>query len=98
MEQVKFYIDTTTNPDNPSLMVENKGQAATVFADNIVDLQFQYKMKNGMTVDLPGLPDNIRQVLIGLTGRSKNPDPDDVTNPYRLRDFNTSVNLRNLSS
>lgn len=98
MEQVKFYIDTTSDSNYPALMVEPRGEAATIFADNIIDLQLQYKMKNGMTVDVPALPDNIRQVLIGLTGRSKNPNPDDQVNPYRFRTFNTSVSLRNLSS
>jgi len=98
MQEVKFYIDSTINQANPSLMVQNKGQAPIVFADNIVDLQFQYKMKNGMTLDVPPLVDNVREVLITLTGRSKNPNVEDVNNPYKFRTFHTAVSLRNLNS
>ncbi len=97
MKEVKFYVDTTTDPSNPALMVQNKGQAPIVFADNISDLQFRYKMKNGMTMDVPPLVDNVREVLITLTGRSKNPNPEEV-NPYKYRTFNTAVSLRNLIS
>ena len=96
--QVKYFIDETTEPDNPKLMIQRKGQEPQIFADNIIDLQFQYQMKNGLTVNAPILADDIRQVLIELSGRSKSPDPDDLVNPYRLRTFNTAVNLRNLSS
>lgn len=97
MEEIKFFVDTTTIPGTASLMVQNRGQAPIVFADNIVDLQFRYKMKNGMTLDVPPLVDNVREVLITLTGRSINANPDDV-NPYKFRTFNTAVSLRNFTS
>jgi len=97
MQEVKFFVDTTSTPGFPSLMVQNKGQAPIVFADNIIDLQFRYKMKNGMTLDVPPLVDNVREVLITLTGRSMTSNPDDV-NPYKFRTFNTAVSLRNLTS
>jgi Tfp pilus assembly protein PilW len=97
MKEVKFYVDTTTNPTNPALMVQNRGQAPIVFADNIVDLQFRYKMKNGMTIDQPVIIEDVREVLISLTGRSQNPNVEDVNNPYKFRTFNTTVGLRNLA-
>jgi len=96
MKEVKFYVDTMTTPSNPTLMVQNRGQAPIIFADNIVDLQFRYKMKNGMTLDEPLLVEDVREVLITITGRSKNPNVEDTNNPYKFRTFNTTVGLRNL--
>jgi len=98
LKEVKYYIDATTAPNNPRLMVQNKGQAPIIFADNIVDLQFQYKMKNGMTLDVPPLSENVREVIISLKGRSKDPNVEDKNNPYRFRTFNTTVSVRNLVS
>jgi len=104
MSQIKFYIDNTTDPDHPNLMMEIPGRAPQVFAENIEDLQFRYRMKNGIITDQPVLVDDIREVLIEITARSDHPDyrlasanpsndPDDY---YRRRTFATSVFLRNV--
>lgn len=93
--EVKFFVDTTTDCDHPKLMIQLKGQSPQVFAENITDLQFQYRMKGGALVDQPVLIDNIREVLITVTARSNYPDAE-RQNPYRYRTFATSVNLRNI--
>jgi Tfp pilus assembly protein PilE len=99
MTEVKFFIDNTTDPDHPNLMLQLMGQTPQVFAENIADLQFQYHMKNGTVEDEPTVIDNIREVAISVTGRSHNPDvelAEELENQYRQRTFSTSVYLRNV--
>lgn len=99
MTQVKFYIDTTDTL-HPNLMIQYIGQPAQVYAMNMTDLQFEYHMKNGDTLDAPFLVDDIREIAISVTGRSNSPDPEapDTNNAYRFRTFATSIYLRNLDS
>ena len=81
------------------MMIEIMGQAPQVYADNIFDLQFQYKLKNGLTVDVPPIAENVREVLIELSARSETPHAegaDDAGRVYRERTYNTSVFLRNI--
>jgi len=96
LEQVKFYVDTMTNPAQPNLMMQLPGQAAQIYAENIEDLQFQYRMKNGTIVDVPVIQGDIRGVLFSLTAKTEKPDPDFPNNPYRRRTYASRVNMRNL--
>jgi len=82
-------------------MVQLMGQGPQIYADNIIDLQFQYRMKNNVLLDSLVLADDLREVLISVTGRSLNQDIDfdnfGVTDDsYRYRTFGTSVFLRNV--
>ncbi|MCK4606186.1 MAG: prepilin-type N-terminal cleavage/methylation domain-containing protein [candidate division Zixibacteria bacterium] len=95
MTQIKFFVDTTDS-DHPNMMIQMAGQTPQVYAENISDLQFQYRMKNDQIVDETLLPGDIREVLISVSGRSREPDPDLDENPYRERTFATSVFLRNV--
>lgn len=95
--QVKYYIDNTSEPDHPKFMMQFMGQPPQVFAENITDLQFRYKMKNGATVDNPSLTQNIREIIIDISGRSDRPEVDDEGHEsFRNRSFSTSVFLRNI--
>ena len=97
MTQVKFYVDNTTDVDHPKLMIQIMGEAPQIYADNITDLQFKYKLKNGMVVDVPPIAENIREVEISLSARSNQPEVDDNgVESYRDRTFSTSVFLRNV--
>ncbi|MDH4158173.1 MAG: prepilin-type N-terminal cleavage/methylation domain-containing protein [candidate division Zixibacteria bacterium] len=97
LEMVKFFIDNTTDPDHPNLMVQRPGQTPQVFAEDIIDLQFRYRMKNGMIIDQPTLVDNIREVMIAVTGRSSAPDYEsEGQDHYRSRTFSSAVYLRNI--
>ena len=99
LERITFFVDNTTDPDHPNLMIYYPGlTGAAVFAENISDLQLQYKLKNGVIVDQPVVADDIREVLISVTGRSKNPDYEKTDDPYRHRTYASSVNVRNLGS
>ena len=98
MTQIKYYVDHTTDPDHPMLMVEFAGRPPQAYAENVTDLQFRYRMKNGMTVDEPVLTDNLREVFISVTGRSDVADPDNTEDPFRHRTYATAVNLRNMGN
>ncbi len=93
---LKFYIDSKTDANHPRLMVKPIGKDASVYAENMSDLQFSYRLKNGMVVDVPPLIDDVREVLISVTGRSNNPDYLAAGKPYRTRTYASSVNVRNL--
>ena len=46
----------------PCLMILAPGMpVAQIYAENITDIQFQYRMKNGNIVDVPVVSDNIRK-------------------------------------
>jgi hypothetical protein len=63
---------------------------------NMEDLQFRYRMKNGVIVDVPALVEDVREVLITLVARTATPDPDLPNDPYRRRTYVSRVNVRNL--
>lgn len=100
MTQVKFYVDDATDPDHPTLMVQVPGRPPQPFAEDVEDLQFRYRMKNGMVLDEPAVPDDIREVMISISGRSSREniamEPVAGGDPYRRRTFSTSVFLRNV--
>lgn len=97
LTRVKYYIDNTTDPDHPKLMIQPMGKPPMVYAENISDLQFNYVMKNGATESEPKLTENIREVVIDVTGHSNQPERDENGEEhFRQRSFSTSVYLRNI--
>ena len=95
LDEVRFFVDNS-NPHQPNLMMQRKGQVAQVFSENVVDLQFQYRMKNGMIVDQPLYAGNIREVLVLITGRTPITDGDiEQPGERSTRTFSSSVFLRN---
>jgi hypothetical protein len=97
LQQIKFYVDYSDSA-HPNLMIDLPWDPPQIYAENIEDLQFQYRMKNGTIVDVPPLVQDVREVLITLTSRTDNPDPDFPNDPYRRRTYTSRVNLRNLDS
>jgi len=95
LENVKYFIDNTTDPDNPRLMVKKMGEAPQIYADNITDLQFQYVLSSGAVVDVPPTSDMVREVIINISGRTERRDPE-FNNEYRTRDLQTKVKVRNI--
>jgi prepilin-type N-terminal cleavage/methylation domain-containing protein len=78
---LRYYVDSTTDPSHPTLMVDRMGGApAQPVADDIEDMQFQYFLDT----DFDGVPDTwsdnpgdltqIRQVRILLCARTKFPE------------------------
>jgi type II secretory pathway pseudopilin PulG len=96
LTQVKFYVDATTDPDHPKMMMKLTGQDAQVYADNISDLQIRYRITTGDIVDVPPLIEDVREVLITITGRSDQPDWEMNNGEYRTRTYASSVNVRNV--
>ena len=95
MQRAKFFIDNTTDTDNPKLMVEVPGQIPIIYADHINDLQLQYRLKNGLVVDNPVTVTEVREVMISVTGRSERSGMGVAGDDYQYRTYNTSINLRN---
>ena len=78
---LRYYIDSTTDPTRPTLMVDRMGSAAPQpVGDSIEDMQLQYLLDtDGDGVadawsDNPGDPAQIRQVRILLIARTKFPE------------------------
>lgn len=101
LSRVMFYVDNTTDPSNPKLMVKIGGDDPMPYAEHISDLQFQYRLANGTIVDEPLLVSDIREVLISISAQSTLPgmqidghDPDEI----RERTYNSSVSLRNIGA
>jgi hypothetical protein len=94
IEAYRFYVDQSDSL-HPVLMVEEMGELAEPFAENIEDLQFRFVMQNGDTLDVPNQPSLVRQVLIDLTARTNREDLQ-FENEYRRREFATKVQVRNL--
>jgi len=96
MNMVKFFVDNTSHPDHPTLMMELPGQGPVPYAENISDLQFRYRLKNGTVVDQPVLMTDVREVMISVTGRSDQPDYAYDEPQYRNRNYTSSVFVRNI--
>jgi type II secretory pathway pseudopilin PulG len=95
----KFYVDKTTDATHPKLMVKYGSKPAAIYADDIADVQFRYRMKNNTILDIPTAATDVREVLISVTGRSNRPDPDKTGDAaYRWRTFASSASLRNLGN
>jgi hypothetical protein len=92
---MKYYVDVTTDAAHPRLMSKYMNQAAQIYADNISDLQFQYVLSSGTTVDTPPIATMVREVIIGIDSRSDKADTEFATN-YRTRSLLTRVKVRNL--
>lgn len=95
LQRMKYYVDYSDSL-HPNLMLQLPGQDPEVYAENVIDLQFRYRMKNGLTVSTPAIANDIRAIEIDLTVRSAEPDPDFPNDPYRSRNYSSIVNLRNL--
>ena len=100
VNSLKFYVDKTTDPSHPCLMVKTLNQATPqVYAENISDLQFQYRLANGNIVDVPTAVSDVRQVLIHVVARSNTPTRDKQgVDTFRTRTFDSEVYLRNLDT
>ncbi|SYZ74565.1 hypothetical protein TRIP_C90193 [Candidatus Zixiibacteriota bacterium] len=94
IQSMKYYVDYSDSL-HPNLMLQLLGQNPVVYAEGVDDIQFKYRMKNEMVLDVPVIPSNVREILITVATRSAEPDPDQP-DPYRHRVFSSRVNLRNL--
>jgi type II secretory pathway pseudopilin PulG len=96
IQQLKYFVDNVTDPDNPKLMLEILGRTPQVFAEDINDFQLRYTLKNGHVVDQPVLPEDIREVNLSIIGQTLDPSSTDSDIKYRTRVYSSSVNIRNL--
>jgi hypothetical protein len=97
LNRVKFYIDRSDTL-HPRLMVQLGVYPPQIYAEDITDLQFTYTLKNGMVLSTPPVADDVREVTISVTARTRNPDVEFEDNPYRSQTYHSNVYLRNLGS
>jgi type II secretory pathway pseudopilin PulG len=95
LDKVKFYVDQS-DVDHPKLMIQMGDNIPQIYAEDIVDLQFEYTLKNGMTMSVPSIPKDVRDISINLTARTPDPDVEFANDPYRYERYQSRVYLRNL--
>lgn len=95
MQLHKYYIDKTTDPEHPKLMLVRENAIPNVFAENIEDLQFEYSLANGVFTDTPPVGTVVREVRITLTARTEKKDLQ-FPAEYRKRVLTSNVKVRNL--
>jgi prepilin-type N-terminal cleavage/methylation domain-containing protein len=95
IESQKYYIDQTTDPAHPRLMVSLNGAASTVYAKDVEDLQIVYTLADGSTSSSPPSTYLVREADITLRGKTQKSDVD-WNKLYRKRTFSTRVKVRNL--
>jgi len=95
----KYYLDQASDNDRSRLVLQYHDQPPQVYAVNISDLQFKYRLKSGAVVDNPSDPTSIREVMVEITGPADDRPPTarnrTVAGPLKLA---TSVFLKNLGS
>lgn len=89
LTQLKFYLDGTTH----RMMMQERGGNASVYSEDIGDLQFRYKLANGTIVDQPLLISDVRTVLIEVKTNSSRELRDGEEE--HSRSFSSAANLRN---
>lgn len=97
LDRVKFYIDQSDTL-HPALMIQVGTFPPQVYAEDIIDLQFEYTLKNGLTTSVPTIAKNVREVGVSLTARTPEKDNEFTDNPYRFETYTSSVYLRNLGT
>jgi len=80
---VRYFIDSTTDPAHPTLMVDRMGGAAAQpLADDIEDMQLTYAIDTSSPADgvvdvwtsNPATPSQIRQVRLQFVARTRLPE------------------------
>jgi len=97
LDRVKFYIDQS-EADHPRLMVQYGAFPPQIYAEDIIDLQVTYTLKNGLVTSNPSLTKDVCDIGIALTARTPDPDPEFADNPYRHETYQSRVYLRNLAT
>lgn len=94
LNRFKFYIDNSDTA-HPNLMIWAPGMGAQVYAENITNLNIQYVLSMGTVVDVPPVPDMVREVIFDIDARTDKAD-DEFETRYRTRSLTTRVMVRNL--
>jgi len=95
IDRFQYFVDNTTDPAHPALMLRDGSRPPAIYADNITDLQFRYVLSSGATVDVFPSPTMVREVIIEMAARTDRRDAE-LGNTYRTRDLQTRVKVRNL--
>jgi prepilin-type N-terminal cleavage/methylation domain-containing protein len=93
IEYRKYYIDDTDTL-HPKFMVQGIDSIPEIYADDIADLQFKYKMADGAVLDTIWKDRYVREVMINLVARTAKSDL--FLGHYRNDTLTTRVRVRNL--
>ena len=101
------YEDVTSKFDSGNLILRRGARndptvapEPTTMVENVTNLQFGYVLEDGTMLNPPGAPltaaqrEDLRAVIIGLSVRTENRDPD--TKQYRNRGLINAVRIRNM--
>lgn len=94
IDVVTFYVDNTTDSLHPALMYQRFDEPH-VYADNIENLQFTYRLSHGVIVDTLIAASVVREVNIEVVSRTDRVDKD-IAHDYIRDTFRTTVYLRNM--
>lgn len=94
IDVVTFYVDNTTDSLHPALMYQRFDQPS-IYADNIEDLQFTYRLSHGVIVDTLISASIVREVNIEVVARTDRQD-NEILDDYIRDTFRTTVYLRNM--
>ncbi len=95
INEVTFFIDAT-DILHPRLMLAMGDGVPHIYAEDIVNLDISYIMKNGMTVSEPYAANEVRQIGLSVTARTPNPNVEISGDPYCYETYRSQVYLRNL--
>jgi prepilin-type N-terminal cleavage/methylation domain-containing protein len=91
----KRYYISTADPNHPTFMLQNIGQNAEPYAENITALNIRYVLSSGAVVDVPPRPNMVREVLLTIDSRTNQSDTE-FQRAYRQRSITTRAKVRNL--
>ena len=97
LDRIKYYINRSDTL-HPKLMVQLGSFPPQVYAEDIVDLQFTYMMKNGDVVDVPAIAKDVRAIGISIRSRTPEKDVEFTATPYRFETYQSRVYLRNMGT
>ncbi len=93
LEYRKYYVDNSDTL-HPKLMLQGASAGPDIYADDIEDLNFRFKMADGTILDTITVARYVREVLIQVVART--PKSDLFLNEYRRDTLATRVKVRNL--
>lgn len=94
LDYYKYYINRADTL-NPQLMLVKNGGTPVIYADGVTDLQFRYRLGNGLTEDTVAVDRFVREIQMTIIGRTQ--DKDLFVGNYRYDTLRTSAMVRNLA-
>ena len=95
INEVTFFVDAT-DLLHPRLILDIGDGVPHIYAENIINMEISYVMKNGMILAEPYSASEVRQIGLAITARTPNPNVELSNDPYCYETYRSQVYLRNL--